>query len=119
MALLNVTMFCDPCTFAYASGHARQQLDLYSPTAGGVAAGHEGNLSFPTLIWIHGGGWREGSKADLPASILAMRSRGYAVASVGYRLTNVVQFPAQIEDAAAGVAWSTGACLENNSVILS
>ena len=38
----------------------------------------------PLLIWVHGGGWREG-KADVPAFILALRAEGFAVASVGYR----------------------------------
>ena len=57
------------------------------------------------------GGWREGSKADVPASILALRAEGFAVAAVGYRLSSetssgpFIHYPAQSVDVGAAVSW--------------
>ena len=95
---------CAPCAFSYGT-HARQSVDLYHPTANTFAT------TFPLLIWVHGGGWREGSKADVPASILALRAEGFAVASVGYRLSSetssgpFIHYPAQSVDVGAAVSW--------------
>jgi acetyl esterase/lipase len=50
----------------------------------------------PLVVWIHGGGWAEGSKQDCPA--LFMVPKGYAVASLNYRLSGQAVFPAQIQD---------------------
>ena len=74
-------------------GHERQKLDLYLPQK---PAG-------PLLVWIHGGGWREGSKANPPG--LAVVENGVAVASIGYRLSQHALFPAQIEDCKAAIRW--------------
>ena len=73
---------CAPCSYAYASAHARQQLDFYTPTAGRLSTPR------PLIIWFHGGAWLSGSQSDVPPSILALRARGYAVASVGHSLTS-------------------------------
>jgi hypothetical protein len=46
--------------------------------------------------WILDGGFRMGSKDDtVPLELL---SQGYAVASIGYRLSGDAKFPAQVED---------------------
>jgi acetyl esterase/lipase len=76
-------------------GHERQKLDLYLPE----------NLKgpLPVIIWVHGGAWLLGSKDECPAVFFA--TRGYAVASVGYRLSMHAVFPAQIEDCKAAVRW--------------
>jgi acetyl esterase/lipase len=52
---------------------------------------------------VHGGGWEGGSKDHAPAEELVRR--GYAVASVGYRLSQHARYPAQIEDCKAAVRW--------------
>ena len=75
------------------NGHPRQKLDLYLP------ASPKG----PLLIWIHGGGWRAGTKADAPG--LEMLKQGYAVASLEYRFSSDAIFPAQIEDCKAAIRW--------------
>ncbi len=72
-----------------------QRLDLYLP------AGAEGPV--PVVVWVHGGGWVAGSKDRTHASRLA--ERGYAVASINYRLAQEAVFPAQIEDCKAAVRW--------------
>ena len=75
-------------------GHERQKLDLYIPAADGP---------YPLIIWIHGGAFRMGSKADdVPLECL---DRGYAVASINYRLSQHALFPAQIQDCKAAVRW--------------
>ena len=55
----------------------------------------------PLIIWVHGGAWRAGSKADVP--IQALVARGYSIASVDYRLSPVARFPAQVHDIKAAI----------------
>jgi len=57
----------------------------------------------PVILSIHGGGWSSGSKARSPA--IRFAARGYAVASINYRLSGEAVFPAQIEDCKAAVRW--------------
>lgn len=77
-----------------AHGHPRQTLDLYLPQTG---------TRWPLIIWMHGGAWLAGNKDDVrPATFL---SRGFAVASLNYRLSLHAIFPAQIEDGKAAVRW--------------
>ena len=66
-------------------------LDLYLPEA----------TRPPLVVWIHGGAWRSGSKDRVP--VLPLVSKGYAVASVEYRLSPVAPFPAQIHDIKAAI----------------
>ncbi|MBW3638217.1 MAG: alpha/beta hydrolase [Armatimonadetes bacterium] len=80
-----------------ANGHSRQKLDLYLP-AGSAAP-------LPLIIWIHGGGWRNGSKELCLPLRSGFLERGYAIASIGYRLSGDAPFPAQIEDCKAAVRW--------------
>jgi acetyl esterase/lipase len=75
-------------------GEHELKLDLYKPA---VAA------PTPLIIWVHGGGWRSGSKANMPLSGLV--ERGYSVASVDYRLSPVAKFPAQVHDIKAAIRY--------------
>lgn len=59
----------------------------------------------PTVVWIHGGGWRTGSRLPIPARVSNLCARGYAVASVDYRLTTTALWPAQIQDVRGAVRW--------------
>ena len=81
---------------AYVSeGHERQKLDFYAPSPSA------GPGPWPCVVFIHGGGWIAGSKSG--NSAVGLCWRGYAVASIGYRLSNHAPFPAQIEDCKAAV----------------
>ena len=79
------------------------RLDVYVPTTG--------SAPFPCVVWIHGGGWANGSRFPIPAGAAGLLARGIAVASVDYRLTTQagqfgafpVTFPAQIEDVKGAV----------------
>lgn len=74
-------------------GHVRQRLDLYLPEK---PAG-------PLLVYIHGGGWQQGSKDRVAG--LQLLDQGFAVASLAYRFSQDAVFPAQIEDCKAAVRW--------------
>lgn len=83
---------------AYVSGGlARQKLDLFIP--------EKTTKPVPVVIWIHGGGWQAGSKDQCPPLRSGYVERGYAVASIGYRLSGDAIFPAQIEDCKAAIRW--------------
>jgi acetyl esterase/lipase len=84
-----------------SQGHSRQRLDLYLPPAGGKSS--PGSKNLPLIIWVHGGAFRLGDKQDkVPLDTL---ERGYAVASINYRLSQHAIFPAQIKDCKAAVRW--------------
>jgi acetyl esterase/lipase len=83
---------------AYDEKSPAQKLDLYLPD--------NGRPPYPVLVAIHGGGFMAGDKADgqiIP--VLAGLTRGYAVASAGYRLSGEAKFPAAISDVKAAVRW--------------
>jgi acetyl esterase/lipase len=58
----------------------------------------------PVIVWIHGGAWLTGSKEACPA-VVPFVAKGYAVASINYRLSQRAVFPAQIEDCKAAIRW--------------
>ncbi len=68
-------------------------LDLFVP--------EDAKGKLPLIVWIHGGGWVEGNKENPPALIFL--KKGYAVASINYRLAPQAIFPAQIQDCKASI----------------
>ncbi len=82
--------------YTEASKDPEQQLDLYLPQI-------KYSSKLPLVVWIHGGGWKAGDKNDTPA--FEMANRGYAVASLNYRLSQHAVFPAQIYDCKAAIRW--------------
>lgn len=76
-------------------GGPRQRLDLYLPA--------HATAPCPLVVYIHGGAWRIGTKAESPAPFLA--ALGYAAASIDYRLSQDAPWPAQIEDCKAAIRW--------------
>ena len=82
----------------YASIEGRDlRLDVYVPQ-------RSTDRPIPAVVWIHGGGWRGGSKNNIgrPQSIL---QHGYGLISVGYRLSGEAIFPAAIADVKAAMRW--------------
>jgi len=78
----------------------RQALDLYLPKKPRVA----GRL--PVVVFIHGGGWQNGSKAAGAAWLQPYVASGaYAGVAVGYRLAGEAPWPAQIYDCKAAIRW--------------
>lgn len=84
---------------AWGAGGVEQTLDLYLPESGEAC---------PLIIWIHGGGWQSGSKElgqGARTRVLRHVERGFAVASINYRLSGTATFPAQIHDVKAALRW--------------
>jgi acetyl esterase/lipase len=89
------------------NGHDRQKLDLYLPEKAAAPT--------PVIVWIHGGGWVSGDKKENGApGTVSHTARGYAVASINYRLSGDALFPAQIEDCKAAIRWLRAHASEYN-----
>jgi acetyl esterase/lipase len=83
-------------TYNYNSKTESLLLDLYLPET-------KSSQPLPLLIYLHGGGWWSNSKAECPQEIIT--KRGYALACVNYRLSDIALFPAQIQDVKNAVRW--------------
>jgi Esterase/lipase len=59
----------------------------------------------PVVVAIHGGSWRTGTRADLPALNNYLAARGYVVASPEYRFAPEFPHPAASEDIATLVSF--------------
>lgn len=94
----NVTLLSD---IPYAgSEDPRQHLDIYLPETPAL----EGPL--PVIAFVHGGGWRTGSKIMARPMIMNHVDSGrYAAVSIGYRLSWQDSWPAQIHDLKAAIRW--------------
>jgi len=81
-------------TYGTASGR-ELKLDAYLS---------EGASLSPAVIFIHGGGWRRGDKAQVPEFLKQpMQDAGISIISVGYRLSDVAPYPAQVQDVTRAV----------------
>jgi len=78
-------------------GDRAMVLDLYIPSE------HEEPLSL--VVFIHGGGWEHGSHRDYRPAAMAFAERGFATATVEYRLAGEAMFPAAIHDVKAAIRW--------------
>lgn len=82
----------------------RQILDLILP-------GESAAKKLPLIVWIHGGGWKNGDKRSglTPHRIPALVKTGrYIGATIAYRLSGEAQWPAQIHDCKAAIRWLRG-----------
>jgi acetyl esterase/lipase len=84
---------------AYASASPAQALDLYLPKRTGTPV--------PLVIDIHGGAFNSGDKAstDVLFNLQPLLAKGYAVASLNYRLSGEAPFPAGVQDVKAAVRY--------------
>ena len=80
----------------------RQTIDLFLPEK------RKKGQALPLVIWIHGGGWKNGDKKSghspnrLPEIVQTGR---YVGASIAYRLSGEEIWPSQIHDCKAAVRW--------------
>lgn len=88
-------------------GDSELKLDIARPNGEGP---------FPAIVFIHGGGWYQGSRQGYRSQIMEAAKRGYVAATISYRLmkfdeakkettTATPIFPAQIHDAKAAIRW--------------
>lgn len=75
-------------------GNVDLLLDLYLP---------KGVENPPLILFIHGGGWKNGDRRNCKLAWAA--GHGYALASVEYRLSQEALFPAQIHDCKGALRW--------------
>ena len=80
----------------YAPG-PRHALDVYAPTD---------DKSAPVVVFIYGGGWKDGNKAEYRFVAAALAARGFLTVVPDYRLFPQVRYPAFLQDNAAAVAWT-------------
>lgn len=86
--------------YASVPGYRPMLLDLYLPAGKGP---------HPLVVYVHGGSWTSGSKrvtghfSDFPGVLATLAGKGFAVASVDYRLSSEAKFPAAIQDVKAAI----------------
>lgn len=73
------------------------KLDLYRPDSAAMPC--------PVILFLHGGGWSAGDRTLIEPLALAQVARGFALASIDYRLTGTAIWPAQLYDARAAMRW--------------
>ena len=73
------------------------KLDVYQPLAPSGPT--------PTLIYMHGGGWTNGSKESAALTFLPYMEMGWAIVNVQYRLADVAHAPAAVEDCRCALRW--------------
>jgi acetyl esterase/lipase len=94
-------------TYYSPAGYRPLTLDLYIPPATKSAS----KGASPLVIYIHGGGWSSGHSRqagafeDFPKVLASLAARGYAVASLNYRLSAEARFPGPIQDVKAAIRW--------------
>lgn len=71
-----------------------------------IAKPKTGDGPFPTIICIHGGGFRAGTRDGYNALCIKLAQHGYVAMTVSYRLAPKHQFPAAIHDVKAAVRWA-------------
>jgi acetyl esterase/lipase len=59
----------------------------------------------PTVVFLHGRGWKAGNRQEMNHFIEGVARMGYVGATVEYRLVPAAHFPAQVEDCKAAVRW--------------
>ena len=73
------------------------QLDLAEPKTG--------SGPYPTILCIHGGGFRAGTRESYDKLCLTLAGRGYVAATITYRLAPAHPFPAAVQDCKVAVRW--------------
>ena len=78
--------------------HSRQVFDVYVPAEG------VGRRPAPLLLFLYGGSWRDGDKADYGFVGRAFAARGYVTAVADYRMVPQVRYPDFVIDAGLALA---------------
>src|SRR6266480_3001887 len=75
----------------------RQMLDVYAPGQG---------KNLPVVVWVHGGGWRRGDKADVHNKPKAFADKGFVFVSISYRFVPNVSVKEIAADVAKAIRWT-------------
>lgn len=85
-------------------GERPLRLDLYLP--------RDARPATPLVVWIHGGGWRKGTK-DACRMVFLVKE-GFAVASIEYRLAPEAAFPDPLHDCKAAIRFLRANAAQHN-----
>jgi len=95
--------------------HAANEYQVFPNLTYLVASNYEAKLDVykrrdasgpqPTLIFIHGGGWIQGTKEQSVMSLMPWLEMGWNVVNVEYRLGRVALAPAAVEDCLCALRW--------------
>jgi acetyl esterase/lipase len=86
-----------PATLVFGQADGMElKADLYLP---------QGPGPFPAALYLHGGGWTGGDRTQLKRQAAYLASFGVLGLAIEYRLAPESTYPAQIDDARAGVRW--------------
>ena len=94
-----------------AGAHAALKSDIEFARPGGQpltldAWVPDGPGPFPTVIVVHGGGWRNGDKQTyVPPLFPPLTEAGFAWFTINYRLAPAHHFPAPVDDVIGAVQW--------------
>ncbi len=64
-----------------------------------------GTGPFPTVLEVHGGGWRQGDRFNTRAIDQGVSRGGVVVMSIDFRDANVAPYPTSLEDINLGIRW--------------
>lgn len=74
----------------------RQTLDVYAPKDGS---------DHPVVVWIHGGGWRQGDKRSIQGKPQAFVDQGFVFVSINYRFVPQATLKEMTGDVAKAIRW--------------
>ncbi len=81
---------------AYDTADPQQVMDIFRPTDG---------ATHPAVLFIHGGGFRAGSRKSYFQQCIRLAQLGYVTATMDYRLAPKAPFPAAVYDTKAAVRY--------------
>ncbi len=73
-----------------------QSLDVYAPPSA---------KDLPVVVWIHGGGWQKGDKAEVNEKPRLFMGSGMVFVSVNYRMLPAVDMLELFHDVAKSIGW--------------
>ncbi len=107
--------FAELSATASWAAHATNEYEVFPNLTYLTASNYEAKLDVykrrdatgpqPTLIFIHGGGWVQGTKERSVMSLMPWFEMGWNVVNVEYRLAKVAQAPAAVEDCLCALRW--------------
>lgn len=78
-----------------AKGRTELRMDLYLPQSAPTPT--------PVIVWLPGGGWRAQRRGQGPQLQRLFAERGYAMADIEYRSSELSPWPAQLHDVIAAL----------------
>lgn len=73
-------------------------LDIFAPTA-------VSDQALPAIVWVHGGGFVSGSKADISSYMKILAGRGYVAVAIGYSVAPGARYPTPVLQANKALAF--------------